>query len=149
MRHDDEPVPSLEACIAALAEDSGAPDAFVGKIRALFQAKGIALDRGAGPYLRALREAFRREETLRRVSDHSRAAVDRAREDLGRLDRQWESQLAQLRSLQQRLQRRAGALRERVESLRALEDDDAPGERRVMSPGSVELPFVPGPDAIQ
>ena len=142
MRDDDDVVSSLDANISALAADSGAPASFVAKIRALFEGKGISLERRAGPYLGALREAFRREETLRRLSQRSQGALERARDDLGRLDLQWERQLGQLRDLQHSLQRQTRGLRDAVEKLPAR-------ERTVMCPGSVELPFVPGPDAVQ
>ena len=144
MRDDDDhdPVLSLDASIAILAADSGAPAAFVAKIRALFEAKGIALERSARPYLSALREAFRREESLRRLSERSADALARARHDLGRLDSDWERQLAQLRALQDELHTQARRLRSGVERLAV-----PPGT--VLCPGSVELPFVPGPDTVQ
>ena len=139
---DDDPVLSLDASIAILAADSGAPAAFVAKVRALFEAKGIALERSARPYLGALREAFRREESLRRLSERSTDALARARHDLGRLDGDWERQLAHLRALQDELHTQARRLRSRVERLAI-----PPGT--VLCPGSVELPFVPGPDTVQ
>jgi hypothetical protein len=142
MRDDDDLLCSLDASIAALATDSGAPASFVAKIRALFEGKGISLERQAGPYLGALREAFRREESLRRVSQRSQVVLERARDDLGRLDSQWERQLGQLRELQRSLRLQSRRLRDGVQTLQ-------PPERTVMCPGSVELPFVPGPDAVQ
>lgn len=147
MRDDDDhdPVLSLDASIAILAADSGAPAAFVAKIRALFEAKGIALERSARPYLTALREAFRREESLRRLSERSTdalGALSRARQDIGRLDGDWERQLAQLRALQDELHTQARRLRSGVDRLAV-----PPGT--VLCPGSVELPFVPGPDTLQ
>jgi hypothetical protein len=142
MHDDDDRMLSLDASIDALASHTGAPDSFVSKVRALFEGKGISLERCAGPYLGALREAFRREENLRRVSEHSRHVLERARDDLGRLDNQWERQLAELRDLQRSLRHQSSRLREGVQKLQV------PG-RTVMSPGSVELPFVPGPDSIQ
>lgn len=142
MRDDDERMPSLDASIDAMAADSGAPASFVAKIRALFEGKGISLERRAGPYLAALREAFRREESLRRVSQRSQGALERAREDLSRLDSQWERQLGELRDLQRSLRLQSSRLREGVQKLHAL-------DRTVLCPGSVELPFVPGPDSVQ
>ena len=142
MHDDDDPVPSLDASIAALAADSGAPASFVAKIKALFEAKGISLDRSARPSLGALREAFRREESLRRLADGSSGALARVRHDLRRLDADWERQLAYLRSLQDALQVQARRLRSGVERLKVP-------PRTVLCPGSVELPFVPGPDGLQ
>jgi len=133
MRDDDDLVPSLDASIAALAADSGAPPSFVVKVRALFEGKGISLERSARPYLGALREAFRREESLRRLAE---------RHDLSRLDADWERQLAHLRSLQDALQVQARRLRAGVERLKMP-------PRTVLCPGSVELPFVPGPEGLQ
>ena len=142
MRDDDESVLSLGASIAVLAADTGAPASFVAKIKALFQGKGISLDRRVGPYLEALREAFRREEDLRRITERSHHALQRASRDLGRLDAQWEHQLGQLRDLQHALQQQKRRLSEGVQRLRAP-------ARTVLCPGSVELPFVPGPDTVQ
>lgn len=142
MRDDDDRMPSLETSIHALAADSGAPASFVAKIRALFEGKGISLERRAGPYLGALREAFRREESLRRVSQQSQGVLERAREDLSRLDSQWERQLGELRHLQHSLKLQSRRLREGVQKLHAA-------DKTVLCPGSVELPFVPGPDSVQ
>jgi hypothetical protein len=142
MHDDDDRVPSLEASIAFLAADSGAPASFVAKVKALFESKGISLERSARPYLGALREAFRREESLRRLSEGSCDALARARQDLGRLDADWERQLAHLRSLQDALHVQARRLRAGVERLKVP-------PRTVLCPGSVELPFVPGPDGLQ
>jgi hypothetical protein len=144
MRDDDDRdrVLSLDASIAILAADSGAPASFVAKIKALFEAKGIPLERSARPYLGALQEAFRREESLRRLSERSSDALTRARHDLDRLDGDWERQLAHLRALQDELHAQARRLRSGVERL------GLPA-RTVLCPGSVELPFVPGPDTVQ
>ena len=140
--HDDDRFLSLDASIVLLAADSGASAAFVAKVKALFEAKGISLERSAGPYLAALREAFRREESLRRLSDRSSEALARARHDLGRLGADWDRELAHLRALQDALHAQARRLRSRVEQLVV-----PPGT--VLCPGSVELPFVPGPDTVQ
>ncbi|HEX5042393.1 MAG TPA: hypothetical protein VFV75_05780 [Candidatus Polarisedimenticolaceae bacterium] len=143
--HDDDDrdrVLSLAASIAILAADSGAPDSFVEKIKALFEAKGIPLERSARPYLGALQEAFRREESLRRLCERSMEARTRARHDLGRGEGDWEGQLAHLRALQDELHVQARRLRSEVERL-------AVPPRTVLCPGSVELPFVPGPDTLQ
>jgi hypothetical protein len=142
MRDDDDRVLSLEGSIALLAADSGAPASFVEKVRALFEAKGISLGKSAAPYLGALREAFRREESLRRLCERSSDALARARHDLGRLDADWERQLAHLRTLQDALHVQTRRLRSGVEQLGVP-------SRTVLCPGSVELPFVPGPDTLQ
>jgi hypothetical protein len=148
MRYDEDG-PSLGASIAALAADSGAPEKFVGKIRALFEAKGISLAWRAAPYLPALREAFRREQALRRTSEHGQAVVARAREDLSRIDQRWERQLSELRELKESLRHQARRLRDGVHRLHADEDSLAAPRRPVLCPGAVELPFVPGPDLVQ
>ena len=142
MRDDDANAFSLDESIVLLAADTGAPAAFVAKIRALFEGKGISLECRAAPYLAALREAFRREESLRRLSGRSHETLERARHDLSRLDHDWERQLAQLRDLQQALQQQARNLRAGVKQLKTPAGT-------VMCPGSVELPFVPGPDTVQ
>ena len=125
---------------APAAAPAGPPGSVAGK--ALFEGKGISLDRRAGPYLDALREAFRREEDLRRLTERSQDALQRASRDLGNLDVQWERQLGQLRDLQHALQQQKHRLHEGVHRLHTP-------ARTVLCPGSVELPFVPGPDALQ
>jgi hypothetical protein len=142
MRDDDGRILSLHASIALLAADSGAPASFVAKIKALFEAKGISLERSAAPYLSALREAFRREESLRRLCERGTDALARARQDLGRLDADWERQVAHLRAVQDALHTQTRRLRSGVEQL-------VVPPRTVLCPGSVELPFVPGPDTVQ
>jgi hypothetical protein len=51
--------------IDCLARLTGAPQSFVEQVRDLFTRKGISLDEDSTPYLRALEEAFIREESIR------------------------------------------------------------------------------------
>jgi hypothetical protein len=56
---------SIRDQIDCLAKLTGAPDSFVEQVRELFTRKGISLDDDSSPYLRALEEAFIREESIR------------------------------------------------------------------------------------
>ena len=116
MRHPDDQV-TLEVGITELADATGAPASFVSKVRALFEHKGISLHVDARPYLSALREAFRREETLRRATAGGERALARAREDLGRLDERWRRQIGQLEGLRDALRIQAQRLHEGVQQL--------------------------------
>ena len=56
---------SIRDQIDCLAKLTGAPESFVEQVRDLFTRKGISLDDDSSPYVRALEEAFIREESIR------------------------------------------------------------------------------------
>ena len=56
---------SISDHIDCLARLMIAPQSFVMQIEDLFSKKGISLDEDAEPYLQALEEAFKREESIR------------------------------------------------------------------------------------
>jgi hypothetical protein len=56
---------SIAEQIDCLARLTDAPESFVSQVRELFERKGISLDEDAAPYVRALEEAFVREESIR------------------------------------------------------------------------------------
>ena len=66
--------------IEGLARLTGAPATFVEQVRELFTSKGIPLEASADPYVKALDEAFRREEQIR-------ASSLRARQNITQLNR--------------------------------------------------------------
>ena len=142
---DDRCHRSLESEIEELAAQTGAPDSFVVKVRTLFQRKGIGLEVDAGPYLRALREAFRREETLRRGSERPVPATDVARPETEAEP----AHLRQLRAIRDSLRRQS-----RVPSDGSSSPGPARGLPRTyagrpISPGEIEFPVVPGPKDVQ
>ena len=129
---------SLAIWIDALARETSAPESFVRKVRDLFERKGISLEESAAPYRTALEEAFRREGLLRKTSREHREQLDAARREIGEIDRTWREQL-------QRLQEARDQLRAQT---RGLDESERRG-RTVLCPGSVEMPFVPGPTESQ
>jgi len=56
---------TIDEQILCLARLTGASDAFVVEVRALFVRRGIALNSDSAPYLSALEDAFLREERTR------------------------------------------------------------------------------------
>lgn len=146
MAHDDT-FGSLGAEIEALARCTGAPATFVQKIRILFERKGISLGRSAGPYMGALREAFRREENIRRaLPEHVRLA--RRQEPAASDPARWESQL-HVRDLRDPGKKQSRRVVHEVRLLRQSSLEALRMEDVVLCPGSVELPIVPGPDDLQ
>ena len=99
---------TIRGQIESLARLTRAPEPFVREVRSLFLNKGFSLEEQAGPYIRALEEAFRREEMIRR-------STGRAQE--------------RLHSLQNRFDRLSDAYRrqlDRLDQLRRSEGDYAP-----------------------
>jgi hypothetical protein len=153
MRHDHgDGDGDLDTRIAEMALETGAPVAFVDKVRALFERKGISLRRDASPYLVALREAFRREEHIRRTGGRGCEPVVHVRDDGASGANRWERHLTQLRDLRETLRRQSRRLAEGMQGPHGTKAKP-PQTRRldglVLSPGSVELPFVPGPEDLQ
>ena len=62
--------------IECLSRLTGAPDAFITQVKALFAKKGISLNADASPYLKALEEAFRREESIRATTHGGKKTFD-------------------------------------------------------------------------
>jgi hypothetical protein len=73
---------SIADHIDCLARITGAPDTFVTQVKQLFTSKGIPLETCADPYIKALDEAFRREERIR-------AGSQRARQNISQLSRRF------------------------------------------------------------
>ena len=125
--------------IDSLARLTGAPATFVCQVKDLFSRKGISLDADASPYLRALEEAFKREESIRTSAHRARRNIARLAENFNRIGRGYVRQLEELRRIQHGLRGRKGAA-------------SAPREprRRIMMPRvSDGLLMVPGPEEEQ
>jgi uncharacterized coiled-coil DUF342 family protein len=89
--------------IDTLARLTGAPPSFVCQVKDLFSRKGIPLHSDASPYVRALEEAFKREESIRASAHRARRNIARLAENFNRIGRTYVRQLEQLRKIQQEL----------------------------------------------
>lgn len=130
---------SIAEHIECLARLTGASESFVGQVRVLFSNKGIPLDSDATPYLQALDEAFRREESIRNNSLRSRRHLARTRENFRKIGKAYVRQLEQ--------NRRQAPLRT-ARRKTTLEDLSVSADHRslVTRPEHDHLPLVPGPD---
>jgi hypothetical protein len=138
---------SIAEEIEILARLTGAPSAFVEQVRALFTNKAISLDEAVEPFLPALEEAFRCEQTIRASSTDARRHVARMQEDLGRTRDLCRDQAGQLRKARAHLETSARRIRESGERLEAAAF--ALGIRRGFQ-REIDLdPIVPGPKDIQ
>lgn len=127
--------------IETLTRETGAPDSFVDRIRALFETRGIPLASSAGPYVPALEDAFRRNAALRK-------SVAKAHEDLGELQARLEivgnafsERVARLQAIRRNLER-SGAM---VPASRPDGSDAALLGVTCLVPGDFDRTIVPGP----
>ncbi len=91
---------SIAAAIELLARETGAPQAFVERIRGLFHARGVSLEADAAPYRIALELAFRREQLLRRGAHEMRGQLEELERQLHRLGQVFRAQLERLQRLE-------------------------------------------------
>src|SRR5262245_9682028 len=91
---------SISEQIDCLARLTGAPRSFVTQVRALFTRKGISLDTDATPYVRALEDAFRREETIRVSAQRAKQNMTKLQDNFHRISKAYVQQLQQLRATQ-------------------------------------------------
>jgi hypothetical protein len=138
---------SIAEEIEVLARLTGAPRAFVEQVRALFTSKAISLEEAAAPFVAALEEAFRREETIRTSSSQARRGLDRVQEDLGRVREIHREQAEHLRRARANIESSARRIRESGERLEAAAY--ALGVRRGAHRETDAAPIVPGPKDIQ
>ena len=137
---------TLTEQISCLAQLTGAPDSFVTQVRELFSRKGISLDADAGPYLKALEDAFKREESIRCTTERARDNIQRLQKDFNRIGEAYVKQLAELKKLRGGLSARSGS-KEKFSSSTDGEVHIPGGDHRsfVTPPQSDKLPMVPGP----
>jgi hypothetical protein len=133
--------------IQCLARLTGAPVSFVDQVKQLFERKGISLHDDASPYLEALEEAFRREESIRSTTMRARQSVSRMHDNFQRIGKAYVEQLSQLKRLRSSLQEQSRGLRRgkpaqprRAAAMRVTIEGD---------PQSEHLPLVPGPKDLQ
>jgi hypothetical protein len=134
---------SLAEQIQCLAQLTGAPRKFVIQVEELFTRKGISLDVDAEPYLKALEEAFRREESIRCTTERARTNIRKLQDNFNRIGDAYVKQLAELRRL-----REAGPRKTLRKKSDHGEDIAIPGgdHRTFVSPQQTDhLPMVPGP----
>ncbi|MDH3628852.1 MAG: hypothetical protein OEV00_09865 [Acidobacteriota bacterium] len=128
--------------INCLAKMTGATAPFVNQVRQLFSSKGISLDADATPYIKALDEAFTREESIRANTQDAKAKVQAIRSKFDALGETYSRQLKQLRQAQSEL---------RNQKTRGKSQVVIPGTHRtyVTRQQRESLPMVPGPEDLQ
>jgi len=133
--------------IECLARLTGAPQSFICQVKELFTRKGITLDSSATPYLKALEEAFQREESIRASSRQARQSVARIHDNMERLGKTYVRQVEHLKKVRSSLQEQAGRLREQHQARRSRPPVEIEGDHRsFITPTQREdLPMVPGP----
>lgn len=141
---------SIEDHIQRLAGLTGAPHVFIDQVRSLFTSKGIPLASAARPFIKALDEAFRREEHIRASSHTVQHQLARLRENFRRVGRAYVDQLSQLRRLHSSVQEHTLRLRKKPPSTRQGQQRSRimiKGDHRsfVTAPVREQLPMVPGP----
>ncbi len=133
---------SIAEHIDCLAKLTGAPDSFIDQVKDLFARKGISLDDEATPYLRALEEAFRREETIRSTSLRARRTVSAMQRNFTKMGQAYVRQAENLRNGQAKPAPRPMDKRRTV----TVRGD----HRSLVTRAQRELmPLVPGPSDIQ
>ncbi len=133
---------SIDEHIQCLARLTGAPDSFVVQVRELFNRKGISLEDDAAPYIKALEEAFVREERIRTSSARARQELAQLHESFTELGR------AHVRRMEKPARK----------SSRRKQSDDAPNavavtwdddRTVVLRMQREDDPLVPGPSDVQ
>ena len=141
---------SIAEQIDCLARLTGAPESFVGQVRELFSKKGIPLSADASPYLKALEEAFQREEMIRTHAHRARRNIEHLAQNFTKIGRSYVKQLEQLRRIQSNLEQQHKRLGGRRRLGRRSNEAEMGNQRRLMvGKVSDELPMVPGPEEEQ
>ena len=141
---------SIAEQIDCLARLTDVPTSFVDQVRKLFTRKGISLGEDSGPYLRALEEAFIREESIRATAQHARTNVMRGGTDFKKVGQAYVNQLERLRRVQAGLREKRKVSRETSpESTTISIDPDISGRSLVTGQQREDMPMVPGPDDLQ
>jgi hypothetical protein len=150
MNYDPKSISDHIDCLARL---TGAPGSFVDQVRSLFVDKGISLDSAAGPFLSALEEAFRREESVRHTSSRAQRNIEQLSENFKRVGQSYVSQLSRAKDAKSRLEEQAQRLRREASGARGnkMMQVTIKGDHRTFVTRQVreELPMVPGPKELQ
>lgn len=142
---------SISDHIECLAKLTGAPLSFVAQVRSLFLNKGISLDAEAGPFITALEEAFRREESVRATSSRARQNIEQLSDNFKRVGQSYVSQLSRLEKAKSKLQERSRELQQQASGGGNMMHVTIKGDHRTFVTRQVreELPMVPGPKELQ
>lgn len=142
---------SIGSLIDRLAGQTGAPSSFVQRIRDLFSNKGIALASDCAPYLTALEQAFRREQSIRLSALQTRQNLERLQRQLQQFNEVCRRQLSRMESMGPSFGRQPGGT--------VPDDDDIePTEVQVVEvqrpAGGIQVTrsrtlLVPGPKEVQ
>ena len=138
---------SISDHIECLARMTGAPKVFVGQVKALFTNKGISLESDAAPYLRALDDAFRREESIRANALRARHSITRLQDDFSRIGRAYVQQLRKLKQLRANLKPDL----QPASGVPAKQSITIQGDHRsfITRQQRDDTPLVPGPEELQ
>jgi hypothetical protein len=136
---------SIDDHIRCLARLTGAPESFIGQVKDLFARKGISLDSEATPYLRALEDAFRREENIRATSGRAQRTVTDMQRNFAKMGRAYVRQAENLR-----LDKSAGKPKPGQKSAAGRTVTVRGDHRSLVTSAQREvMPLVPGPSDIQ
>ncbi len=138
---------SIADQIDCLARLTCAPEAFVTQVRDLFGRKGISLAEDVAPYLAALEEAFRREESIRFNTSRARQQLSALQQHFHRLGRSYVEQLSQPKKAKSVTEGSVRAARDRSSATHVT----IRGDHRTLVTRTEreELPLVPGPEEVQ
>ena len=145
MNYDPKSIADHIECLARL---TGAPLSFVDQVRQLFTTKGISLDTAAQPFLTALEEAFRREESIRCSSFRAREKMHRMQENYQKVGEAYVEQISQLKRIQTNLHDQSRRLRKKLATQRSEATQiTIKGDHRTLitKPEREEMAMVPGP----
>jgi hypothetical protein len=147
MNYDTKSIAEQIDCLARL---TGAPTSFVDQVRELFTRKGISLAEDSSPYVKALEEAFIREESIRAGAKQTRVSVAGSTTDFKQIGKTYVQQLERLRRVQAglRSKRRAGKTNP-PESTTVSIDPEISSRSLVTRQQREDLPMVPGPEDLQ
>ena len=137
---------SIADQIRCLAQLTGAPDSFVSQVKQLFTRRGISLEADATPYVRALEEAFQREESIRVSAAKARRNVAKLQRSFNQMGETYGQQIEQLKRIQSSLNDQARRLRKRSEG--GISTNQVVGgstKSFVARQTNDDLPMVPGP----
>jgi len=138
--------------IDCLARLTGAPRNFVLQVKDLFSRKGIRLESDASPYLHALEEAFKREETIRTNAQRAKDNVQRLASNFSKMGRTYAKQLEQLKRIQSELRAQNSRVKGSGKTADEWKSARAAGQEQQMfmtRQVSDSLPMVPGPEEEQ
>jgi flagellar capping protein FliD len=139
--------------IDSLSRRTNAPSTFVRQVRTLFSSKGISLEEDSTPYLTALEQAFRREESIRRSTLRTRRNLTRVQKNFSSIMENYRKQFSHLERIKRALQNQstrmaAGAAKGKGKKPAVVVYSSNP-RAFVTRQEKDEMPMVPGPEELQ